>query len=55
MKKLTVLLGILMIAGATYACEGKSCCKDKKDCKKESKCCKDKKHCDKDAKETKKA
>lgn len=48
MRKLTLLLGALLIAGATFACDGgkdkKACCK--KDVKKE--CCKDKKHCDKD-------
>jgi hypothetical protein len=59
MKKLTLLLGALMIAGATYACDGgkdaKACCKkgEKKEC-----CSKkhDKKCCDKEAKkEDKKA
>jgi hypothetical protein len=50
MKKITLLLGFLMITGVgmTYAC-GKDC-KDKKDCKKEAKCCKDKKNCAKDCK-----
>ena len=49
MKKLTLLLGVIMLAGATYsyAGDGKSCCKDKKGCTKESKCCKDKKNCSK--------
>jgi hypothetical protein len=37
MKKLTLLLGVLMIAGASYACDGnkdKGCCKkgEKKEC-----------------------
>jgi hypothetical protein len=59
MKKLTLLLSVLMIAGATYACDGgkdaKACCKkgEKKEC-----CSKkhDKKCCDKEAKkEDKKA
>lgn len=47
MKKLTLLVAALTIAGATFACDGnkKECCK--KGAKKE--CCKDKKHCDKDA------
>ena len=54
MKKLTLLLGVLMIAGASYACDGdkgKACCKkgDKKECAKgEAKaCCKkdEKKNC----------
>ncbi|MBS1774528.1 MAG: hypothetical protein JST82_16850 [Bacteroidetes bacterium] len=48
MKKLTLLLGVLMIAGATYACDGKKCGKDckkgekKECCKKDEKkaCCK---------------
>jgi len=47
MKKLTLLLSVLMIAGATYACDGskdKACCK--KGAKKE--CCKNGKACDKD-------
>ncbi len=57
MKKLSLLLGMLMIAGATYACDGKKCdknCKkegEKKECCKKGEkkeCCKDKKHCDKD-------
>jgi len=49
MKKLTLLVAALTIAGATFACDGngkKACCK-KGEAKKE--CCKDKKHCDKDA------
>ena len=41
MKKLTLLLGALMIAGASFACdgkkEGKACCK--KGDKKEAKAC----------------
>ena len=46
MKKLTLLLSALMLAGATYAHEGKSaCCKGKKEaCKKEAK---DKAACEK--------
>lgn len=54
MKKLTLLLGVLMIAGATYAGDGgkdkKSCCKkgEKKEC-----CKKDGKHCDKEKTEKK--
>ncbi len=48
MKKLTLLLGALVIAGATFACDGKgkgdkACCKkgEKKECckKGESKSC----------------
>ncbi|MEI8279463.1 MAG: hypothetical protein WCG87_06840 [Bacteroidota bacterium] len=59
MKKLTLLVGMLMIAGATFAHEGKSCCKGKGEkCSKEAKCCKDKKNCthecSKDKKEDKK-
>ena len=52
MKKLTLLVAVLTIAGATFACDGnkKACCK-KGSAKKE--CCKDKKHADKE--ETKKA
>lgn len=53
MKQLTLLMGALMIAGATYACDGKgTCCKGQKgNCKKEAKACKDKKACcKKDAK-----
>lgn len=49
MKKLTLLLGVLMIAGATYAGDGakeKGCCKkgEKKEC-----CKKGAKECKKDA------
>jgi len=48
MKKLTLLLSALMIAGVTFAHDGKDCCKGKKEkCTKESACCKDKKHCGK--------
>ena len=55
MKKLTLLLGFLMITGATFAHDGKSCCKKGQKCTKESACCKDKKHCAKEcSKETKK-
>lgn len=55
MKKLTLLLGVLLIAGSTFAHDGKGgCCKDKKEkCNKESKCCKDKKHCTKECKDKK--
>lgn len=44
MRKLTLLLGFLMITGvgATYA-HGKSCCKKGEKCTKGAKCCKDKK------------
>lgn len=54
MKKLSLLLGILMIAGASYACDGnkdKACCKkgEKKECAKSTAkaCCKkgEKKDC----------
>ena len=49
MKKLTLLLSALMIAGVTFAHEGKDCCKGKKEkCNKEAACCKDKKHCKKE-------
>lgn len=49
MKKLTLLLSALMIAGVTFAHEGKDCCKGKKEkCHKEAACCKDKKHCKKE-------
>lgn len=55
MKKLTLLLGALMIAGVTFACDGKdkkACCKkggEKKEC-----CKKNGKDCHKEAsKETK--
>jgi len=53
MKKLTLFLGLLMIASSVMAHDGKSsCCKDKKNCsKKEASCCKDKKHCSKDCKD----
>lgn len=59
MKKLSLLVCALMIAGATFACGGDGG-KDKKCCKKDAKkeCCKkgEKKSCDKDAKaEDKKA
>lgn len=49
MKKLTLFVAALTIAGATFACDGnkKACCK-KGEAKKE--CCKDKKHCEKEAK-----
>jgi hypothetical protein len=53
MKKLTLFLGALMIAGASFACDGgkdgkKACCKkeEKASCSK-----KDNKHCEKSAKE----
>lgn len=54
MKKLTLLMAGLMLAGATYAHDGKACCKGKKgDCKKEAKAdCKDKKGCCKKGAET---
>ena len=50
MKKLTLLMGALMIAGASFACDGdkgkKACCKKgeakKECCKKGGKECKDK-------------
>ena len=52
MKKLSLLLMALMIAGASFACDGGG--KDKKCCKKGEKkeCCKkgEKKGCDKDSK-----
>ena len=51
MKKLTLLMGALMIAGASFACDGdkkeaKACCKkgEKKEC-----CKKSAKGCDKAA------
>lgn len=53
MKKLTLLVGVLLIAGATFACDGgkKDCCKKgaakKECCKKGGKDCK--KSCDKEA------
>ena len=38
MKKLTLIIAGLMIAGSSFAHDGKSCCKGKKeDCKKEAK------------------
>ena len=49
MKNLTVLMGVLLIAGSVFACDGdkgkKACCKkgEKKEC-----CKKDGKHCKKD-------
>jgi hypothetical protein len=50
MKKLTLLVGALMIAGASFACDGhgkKACCKKdgakKECCKKGDKTAKDKK------------
>lgn len=52
MKKLTLFLGALMIAGASFACDGgkeaKACCKkgEKKECCKKG----DKKDCAKEAK-----
>lgn len=49
MKKLTLLLGALMIAGVTFAHDGKGCCKKKAKCQKEH-CCKDKKDAKKDEK-----
>ena len=49
MKKITLLLSALMIAGVTFAHDGKSCCKGNKGkCSKESACCKDKAHCKKE-------
>mgnify|MGYP001599627164 CR=1 FL=1 len=60
MKKLTLLLGALMIAGFTFAHDGGKCCKKEKcskecmkHCKKEKKDCY--KGCDKDNKTDKKA
>lgn len=44
MKKLALVLGLVMITGATFA-QDKACCKKKGD---KTACCKDKKHCDKD-------
>lgn len=61
MKKLTLFLGALMIAGASFAHEGgKGCCKDKKEScsKKESKACCKKGHDEKakaEAEKTEKA
>ena len=49
MKKLTLLLSALMIAGVTFAHDGKGCCKGHgAKCTKESACCKDKKNCKKE-------
>jgi hypothetical protein len=51
MKNLTLLMGMLLIAGASFACDGnkdkKACCKksEKKEC-----CKKDAKSCKKDEK-----
>jgi hypothetical protein len=54
MKKMTLLMSALLIAGATFAHEGKGCCKGKKEgCSKEKKeacekgkgCCKKDKKC----------
>lgn len=39
MKKLTLLLCGLLIAGSTFACDGDKKC-DKKDCKAKTECCK---------------
>ncbi|MEZ5018007.1 MAG: hypothetical protein R2800_13195 [Flavipsychrobacter sp.] len=45
MKKITLLLGMLMIAGASFACDGDKKC-DKKACKHKTECKKgDKKAC----------
>lgn len=53
MKKLTLLLGALMITGASFAHDGKGCCKGKKEgCNKEAKAkhdCKEKSCCSKKA------
>ncbi|MBA3828273.1 MAG: hypothetical protein H0X33_05005 [Taibaiella sp.] len=60
MKKLTLLMSVLMIAGSTfsYAGHGSCCKKGGAKCEKDAKCCKDKKHCskecDKDKKEAEK-
>lgn len=55
MKKLTLILGMLMIVGGTaFAHDGKGCCKKGAKCSKEAKCCKDKKHCSKDCKKDQK-
>ena len=54
MKKLTLLLSGLLIAGATFAHDGKGCCKgDKANCSKEKKeaCAKGKGCCKKGAEE----
>jgi hypothetical protein len=53
MKKMTLLMSALLIAGATFAHEGKGCCKVKKEgCSKEKKeaCEKGKGCCKKDKK-----
>ena len=51
MKKLTLFLGALMITGASFAHDGKGCCKGKKEsCNKEAKAkqdCKEKSCCSK--------
>lgn len=52
MKKLTLIVGALLIAGASFACggdKGKACCKKGSEAKKE--CCKkgEKKDCHKSA------
>ena len=56
MKKLSLFLGALMIAGASFAGTGGDCCKEKKEkCTKESKCCKkDSKDCAKACKKEEK-
>ena len=48
MKKLTLVVALLMITGATFAQE-KDCCKKKG--AKSAACCKDGKNCKKDAKD----
>lgn len=53
MKKLTLLMGVLMIAGASFAHDGKGCCKKK--AKSGTECCKDKKDCKKEKTTTTKA
>ena len=50
MKKLTLLLAGLMLAGASFAHDGKGCCKKGEKCTKGAKCCKEKK----DSKDTEK-
>ncbi len=54
MKKLSLLAAALMMAGATYAHEGKSCCKGKeaKECSKEASAAK-KEACKEEAKTAK--
>jgi len=52
MKKLTLLLSVLMISGAAFAHDGKSCCKKKGECKKEAKSDSKKACCKKGATET---